>query len=156
MRFLTISIALLVVLNAVTLFFLFHMHKGNGHGLHGGRGGPVDYITKELKLDEKQQGQFANLRDVHHDFLKKMHREDEQLHELYFSLIKTDNPDKLQVDSVAGLIGNQRKMFALTAFDHFRQLRAICRDDQKKWFDNIVDEMGRMIVSPIPNGPSHH
>src|SRR5689334_13302913 len=128
MKFLTISIVLLLVLNAVSLFILFHMHLGGRptgiealHGMHGGGGseegkgnGSTDFIVKELKLDEDQQKKFAQLRDMHHDLMRKADEEDRRLHDVYFNLLKTDNPDQKKVDSIATLIGMQRKTFALT------------------------------------------
>jgi Spy/CpxP family protein refolding chaperone len=155
MRFLTICIVLLLVLNAVTLFILFHMHLGQLHNMHGGEG-PAKYIIEELKLDAKQQEQFAELRNKHHDFARNAHKEEERLHDLYFSLLKTDNPDKMKVDSIATLIGTQHTALATATFQHFQQLRAICRDDQKKLFDATVDEIARMVTGPPrPEGPPH-
>jgi Spy/CpxP family protein refolding chaperone len=153
MTFLTISVILLLVLNAVTLFILFHMHLRNGHGPHGEDGkGPADYIVKQLKLDEQQQHQFEDLKDQHHALTHDAEKEDERLHDLYFSMLKSDAPDKNKVDSVANLIGEQRKKLATATFDHFRQLRAICHDDQKKLFDNTIDEIARMVTGH-PDGP---
>lgn len=153
MTFLTVSVIALLVVNAVTLFILFHMHLGGTHGLHGNNGkGPVDYIVRQLKLDEQQQKQFADLRDQHHAFARDAEREDERLHDLYFSMLKSDTPDKSKVDSVANLIGDQRRKLATVTFDHFRQLRALCHDDQKKLFDNTIDEIARMVTSH-PDGP---
>ena len=155
MRFLTVCIILLLILNAVTLFILFHMHLGQPHGVHGGEG-PAKYIIEQLKLDTRQQEQFAELRNRHHDFARKSHEEEERLHDLYFSLLKTDDPDKAKVDSVATLIGAQRKALATATFEHFRELRAICRGDQKKLFDATVDEIARMVSGPPgPGGPPH-
>jgi protein CpxP len=78
------------------------------------------------------------------------------LHDLYFGMLKTDNPDKNKVDSVATLIGAKRKELATATFEHFQQLRAICRDDQKKLFDATIDDIARMVTGPHPpDGPPH-
>jgi periplasmic protein CpxP/Spy len=155
MTFLIVSIVLLLVLNAVTLFILFQRHPGNDHGPRGDRGkGPADYIVKQLKLDAPQQQQFEELRNQHHDFTRDGEREDERLHDLYFSMLKSDNPDKSKVDSVATLIGRQREKLAAATFDHFQKLRAICRDDQKKLFDNTIDEIAKQVTGhPGPPPP---
>jgi protein CpxP len=153
MTFLTISVILLLVLNVVTLFILFHLHAGGDHGPHGPNDkGPADYIITQLKLDEQQQRQFEDLKSRHHALANDAEREDERLHDLYFSMLKSDTPDKSKVDSIANLIGEQRKKMATATFNHFQQLRSICRDDQKKLFDNTIDEIAKMVTGH-PGGP---
>jgi protein CpxP len=151
MTFLIIGVVLLFLLNGITLFILYHTHLANNRGHHGDKG-PAEYIISRLKLDDPQQRQFEVLRDQHQDLARKSREEEEILHDVYFSLLKTDNPDKIKVDSVANLIGEQRKKMAAVTFEHFRQLRAICHDDQKKLFDNTIDEIARMVAGD-PDGP---
>jgi Spy/CpxP family protein refolding chaperone len=155
MTFLIVSVIVLLVLNAVTLFILFHMHQAGDRGPHGDNGkGPADYIARQLKLDGPQQQQFEELRNQHHAFARAGEKEDERLHDLYFSMLKTDNPDRSKVDSVATLIGEQRKKLAAATFDHFQKLRAICHDDQKKLFDNTIDEIAKLVTGhPGPPPP---
>lgn len=157
MRFLTISVFVLLLLNAFTLFIVFHMHLAGRHNPHGGED-PNSFIIKQLKLDEQQQQQFAELRNHHHEIAKAAEDEDKRLHDLYFSMLKTDNPDKSKVDSVANLIGEKRKELAIATFDHFQKLRAICRDDQKKLFDATIDDIAHMVTGekpPPPDAPPH-
>jgi len=131
------------------------MHINQLHHGHGEEGDPAHYIIKELKLDEQQQQQFAELRNQHHHMIQKIQEEDKQLHDLYFSMLKTDNPDKSKVDSIATLIGDQRKIMAQITFDHFHQLRNICHDDQKKLFDNTINRILDMMVRQNGDGPPH-
>src|SRR5215212_2261865 len=145
MRFLTLSVILLLILNAISLFILFQTHMKQGGLHHEGKEGHANYIIHELKLDDQQQNRFAELRDKHHDMMRTIHEEDKALHDSYFSLLKTDKPDKVKVDSVSSLIGEQQRKMATTTFDHFRELRTICRDDQKKLFDNTIDEIVKMM-----------
>lgn len=149
MKFLTISVIILLLLNAFTLFMVFHMHPARARGPHDGED-PATYIIKQLKLDDQQQQQFAELRNHHHEITKAAEDEDKRLHDLYFNMLKTDNPDKNKVDSVAILIGEKRKELAIETFDHFQQLRAICRDDQKKLFDATIDDITHMVTGERP------
>lgn len=158
MKFLTISVIILLLLNAFTLFIVFHEHLNKDHGPHGGND-PGKYIINALKLDDQQQQQFDELRRHHHEMTKGLEEQDKQLHDLYFSLLKTDNPDKNKVDSIAVLIGQKRKELATATFDHFQQLRAICHDDQKKLFDATIDDIAHMVTgaqAPPPDAPPPH
>ena len=157
-KFLTIALILLLVLNAVTLFIVFHMHLGQKQReMYNDDKGPANFIVESLKLDADQQKQFADLRHQHQEFARNIHEEGKKLHDEYFDLLKTDNPDKVKVDSIAGLISAHQKQLELYTFDHFQKLRAICRDDQKKLFDQTIDEIAKQVGGPPhPDGPPPH
>ena len=156
-KFLTIGLVLLLILNAVTLFIVFHMHLGQlKHEKHNDKD-PANFIIESLKLDPNQQKQFADLRNQHQEFAKNMHEEDRMLHDAYFDLLKTENPDKAKVDSIASLMAAHQKQLELFTFDHFQKLRAICRDDQKKLFDQTIDEIAKQVSGPPhSDGPPPH
>src|SRR6185369_2986844 len=104
-----IGVVVLLLLNAVTLFILFHMHVDQrDHLKHEGEG-PANFIIDRLRLDASQQKQFADLRHDHQDFARKHHDEERKLHDAYFDLLKTDNPDKIKMDSIASLMASQHK-----------------------------------------------
>jgi Spy/CpxP family protein refolding chaperone len=148
LRFLTVTVILLLLLNIGTLVYLF-ISRQSQQGPPG-REGAADFIIEQLKLDPAQQKEFAGLRRQHQDIIRNARDEDRKLHDLYFSLLKTDAPDKATIDSVSLLIAEQRKQIESATFDHFQQLRKICRDDQKKLFDATIDEIARRMA---PKGP---
>ena len=156
-KFLTVGLVLLLLLNAITLFILFHMHIDQGHEEHEGKG-PANFIVEQLRLDETQQKQFADLRQQHQDFAKTAHEKEKALHDAYFNLLKTDNPDKAKVDSLATLMAAQHKELEQFTFNHFQKLRALCHDDQKKLFDETIDEIAKMVGGgpPRPGRPRPH
>ena len=154
-KFLTIGIIVLLLLNAVTLFLLFRIQLGQKDRPPQRGEGPANFIVDQLKLDANQQQQFADLRREHQGFARKHHEEEKNLHDAYFNLLKTDHPDKARVDSIAGLMASHHKEFEQFTFEHFQKLRAICRDDQKKLFDETIDEIAKMVGGgpPRPGGP---
>ncbi len=150
-RFLTWSVVLLLLLNAGTLLYLFMSHRMDKNERMSPPGkGSADFIVEKLKLDAPQQEQFADLRRQHQDAMYSIQKKDRELHDMYFGLLKSDDPDMAKVDSVSKLIAEQRSQLESATFDHFRQLRNICRDDQKKLFDATIDEIARSIA---PKGP---
>lgn len=156
-KFLTAGLILLLVLNAVTLFILFHVHLSQRKHEKNGAGGPANFIIESLKLDVTQQKQFADLRHQHQNFTKGVHEEGKRLHDAYFDLLKTDNPDKTKVDSIATLMAAHQKELELFTFDHFQKLRAICREDQKKLFDQTIDKIAKQVGGPPhPDGLPPH
>jgi len=154
LRFLTAAVMLLLLLNTGTLLYLFLARNKNERTGPPGRAAS-GFIIEQLHLDARQQQQFAELRDQHRAIIRRVQEEDRRLHDVYFGLLKTDNPDKAKTDSLSSLIAAQRSLIETTNFEHFQQLRKLCRDDQKKRFDATIDEIARRIGprGPGPGGP---
>ena len=63
---------------------------------------------------------------------------------------------QLQQQNAAAMAAHQKELEQFT-FDHFQKLRAICRDDQKKLFDETIDEIAKMVAGgPHPGDPPPH
>lgn len=139
-KFLTILVLLLLVLNAVTLFFLLGKKDTPKNRPGGGR--PYsEYLTKKLNLDTVQVAQLKVLRDKHKQELGELWKEDRQLQEAKFVLLKEGSTDSLKLDSLLTLIVANKKKFELAFHNHFLQIRALCRPDQVELFNNTLDEM---------------
>ena len=153
LRFLTWTVVLLLLLNAGTLIYLLMEKKHEQVPAPGG--GAADFIIEQLKLDAAQQKQFEELRRQHQGIIRPAREEERRLHDIYFSLLKIDNPDKAKADSVTSLIADQRSITESATFSHFQQLRQLCRDDQKKLFDATIDEIASRMGPrrPGPGGP---
>lgn len=139
-KFLTILVLLLLVLNAVTLFFL--LGKKDSPKSRPGGGRPYsEYLTKKLNLDTLQVAQLKELRDKHKQELSELWKEDRQLQEAKFVLLKEGSTDSLKLDSILTLIVANKKKFELAFHNHFLQIRALCRPDQVELFNTTLDEM---------------
>ena len=149
LRFLIVLVVLLVLLNAGTLIWLLSSrNKTNGRPEPGNDASA--FIIKQLQLDPQQQEQFAALRNQHQQAMRQIQEEDRELHDQYFGLLKSNDPNKSKADSISVLIGQQRTRMETATFEHFKQLRNLCRDDQQKLFDKTIDEIMRFMG---PKGP---
>jgi hypothetical protein len=140
-----VAVLLLLLLNAGTLVFMFRWHADKTAAANDNGEGPAAFIIQTLQLDAQQQERFAGLRREHQQAIRLVRGQDRQLHDAYFGLLKTDHPDIAKVDSLAALIGTLENRLSKITFDHFQQLRALCRDDQKKRFDDTIDEIARRM-----------
>lgn len=139
-KFLIILVLLLLVLNAVTLFFLLGKKDSPKNRPGGGR--PYsEYLTKKLNLDTAQVAQLKELRDKHKQELGELWKEDRQLQDAKFVLLKEGSTDSLKLDSLLTLIVANKKKFELAFHNHFLQIRALCRPEQVELFNNTLDEM---------------
>jgi periplasmic protein CpxP/Spy len=146
-KFLTILVLLLLVLNAVTLFFLLSKKDGPKNKPGGGR--PYsEYLTKQLNLDTIQVAQLKKLRDKHKEELGNLWKEDRELQEAKFVLLKEGSTDSVKLDSIVTLIVANKKKFELAFHKHFIQIRALCKPDQVELFKKTIEEMQKRRMPP--------
>lgn len=152
-KLLTIAIVALLILNLGTLGFLFMSHGKPPMGRPGGK--PVDAIIIEgLKLNENQIAQFEDLKHEHHSQMMRLQETDKNLHETYFALLKTSNPDLKQETNLRQQLANLDQEKDSITFDHFKKLRGICNPEQQQRFDSLIDEILRALHSQR-RGPDH-
>lgn len=140
-KFLTVLVVLLLTLNAITLYFIWGKRSDANH--RGGGRTSSEYISKKLNLDPIQQEQLKSLRNKHKLELDSLRKEDKALQEAKTQLLKDGVTDSLQLDSIFSLAAMNKKKFEMAFHTHFMQIRALCRPDQLKLFNETLDEMNK-------------
>lgn len=141
-KFLTILVVLLLVLNAITLYFFLGNKPAPKKKPNGNR--PYsEYITKKLNLDTVQQQKLKELRDKHKQELDSLRKEDRQIQEAKTQLLKDGVTDSVKLDSIFTVAAANKKKFELAFHNHFMQIRALCRPDQLELFNQTLDEMNK-------------
>lgn len=147
-RVLYIVIAILVVVNAVSLTAIF-LHKKNGN--HG-PGKAQEWLARQLNLTPVQLEQYHVLVKQHHNNIEPLLQQDRTLHDNYFKLLQQPLPDSTIVNRFADSIADNRKQTELATFYHFMQIRALCNAEQQSTFDKVI---GKALHMPPP-GPAAH
>lgn len=140
-KFLTVLVVLLLALNAVTLYFVWG--KRNDDKRRGGGRSYSEYISKKLNFDSQQQEQLKLLRNKHKQELDSLRKEDLALQEAKTQLLKNGVTDSLQLDSIFNLSVIHKKKFEMAFYNHFMQIRALCKPEQLKLFNETLDEMNK-------------
>lgn len=150
-RFLKIVIIALLLINTATLAFMWMQNRP---------GGPIppresvfDFLTRELKLDEEQRRQYEALRDEHHAMVEELQHTSRQLHQQYFSQLHGAKTDSATILDMAENMAGIQKQIDLITFYHFQKVRTICRPEQQKRFDVVIEEALRMMAPRPPHGP---
>jgi periplasmic protein CpxP/Spy len=152
-RFLKITIALLVLMNIGVLMFMWLSRPKYDINARPPRPTAFEYLVHTLNLTPKQVEQYTVLRDAHHEAFEQIWAKGHQLRdELYTHL--GDSTDNGQIEALTdSLAANQRETELLT-FNHFRKLRAICTPQQQKELDDVIGKALNMIgPPPPPHGP---
>jgi len=147
---LTVAVIALLLLNFGTLGFLLFRRPPHPPG--AGPAALDQRIVATLQLDAAQQQQFEQLKRTHH---QQMQASDGAYREAlgnYFALLKNDSMAPAQRDSLqATLTGIQNERASVT-FQHFTDLKALCRPDQRPRFEALLPELMQVIL-PHKNRP---
>lgn len=142
-KFLKIIIALLLLINISTVAFMWFIKPERRDDIGG-------FFNKELHFTKQQQQQFETLRDEHRKDRESLKEANKKAHDNYFNLLKNQTVDSVAIkNDIAEILKIKQKEELLT-FNHFRKVRAICDDNQKKKFDEIINQAARMMA---PNPP---
>jgi len=152
---LTIAVLGLLVLN-IALVIIFYVNQGKRPFMPPpprGNEHPDKVIIDRLKFDETQQKEFENLKDEHRQKVRALEEKSRRLHDELFAQLKEPEQDPGKVTQIISSIGENRKQFEQATYDHFAAIKALCKtDEQKKLFDDFIDELGKM-VGPPPQQP---
>jgi len=156
--FSTIVIILLLVLNSLTLAFMWAHQPGPAPFppfgppgppfAHDRPHGPGMFLMRELSFDDKQKQEFEKLRDAHREKARTIQDSLHALKEQLFNGIP--GGDMAQANAVADKIASFQKQLEIVTYEHFKQVRELCNDEQKQKFDKIIGRVLEMMAPPPP------
>lgn len=159
-RFLKITIVVLLLVNIATLTFMW---TGRGH--HEGHMPPppphapgppaaFEFLTHELNLDEAQIKQFDALRKEHHECAELIQEKSHKMHHRFFDLLGNSAADSALSVQLADSMALFQKQMEMLTFNHFKKVRAICKPEQQKKFDEVINGALEMMAPKPPRGPN--
>ena len=151
-KWLTGLVILLLAANAVTIT-LFWMGRTRTGPLPQLPPPNTDYLVKELKLDTAQQRQLQELVQAHRAASEKMRLEIKNGKDSLFEGVKRPAASDSTSRLIAARVSQKISELDLLTLDHFRQIRAICRPDQQKRFDEVIEEVIRRMAPSRPQPP---
>ena len=143
-------VGILFVLNLTLLATIWFKPGGRQEGPRMGEGErPNEFIEKSLHFSQDQVKAFDVLRGRHHDSILMLQKQGQDLRKEYFDNLKhPETADTNRVNAIAVSIADNQKEVELVTYRHFRQVRALCDEKQKPIFDNIIDDVLRMMSGP--------
>jgi len=101
-------------------------------------GGPEVFIAKELNFDEAQMAEFDALLTPHETKMKEIRHQKRRLKDQLFEMMFHKDVPQSAVDSILVEIGRNEQERDRQVFDHFREVRKICNESQRRKFEKIV------------------
>lgn len=153
-KLLSIAVIGLLLINLGSLAFIYFssqgpMRMGHRPPRHSEEG-PKKIIIERLDLDEAQQTAYEATIKEHREKRRELTQRNHHLHDQLFALLKTPLLNLAMKDSLmAEIAANQKNMDDLN-FSHFQKIRSLCKEDQVKKFDDLVDDLGDLFKSGGP------
>lgn len=146
-----IIVALLLMINAATLGFVWYTtfnlrvnpplnppRQDNGKS----------FLAEELGFTGEQSQKFEALKKEHHEGFEKIMNQTKDLKDQLFECIKTG--DDAKAKEIAAKLSDINKSTELMTYEHFKEIRKICSEEQKVKFDRILKDLVRGLETQSP------
>ena len=144
-----LAFMLLIALNVATLATFWLVREKNAPSRSGSRAGVTDFLVKELGLDSAQKRKLVLLREEHQQKIMGIRKGNREAKDALFNLLRQPDAPDSTVENAAKNAAAFNVQVDLLTFRHFQQVRGLCTETQKKKFDQVIQEVLRMIA-PAP------
>ena len=140
-------ISILIIANITTLAFFWI-----GHFKNQKENSPKEFLSKNLNFSKSQKNAYFKLAKEHNESAKIIRDQVKNDKESLFQLLKSDTiNDSVRNDKALKVSMSIQSLDILT-FEHFRKVRALCTEEQKPQFDELIQKMVS-AVNQIQKGP---
>jgi protein CpxP len=140
-RYPQIIIILLIISNILLIAFVFLRRPPHPEG-------PKNLIIERLHFDKKQIGKYDLLIEKHR---KDISENEDQMMNLKSQLYKTiETENTSQKDSLIRMIGKKQEEAELINYQHFVDIKKLCKPDQQKDFAELVNDLGNLFSHKGP------
>lgn len=144
-KLLTAAVAGLLIINLVTLTFLFFSKPGNPIRLKPGGfpEGPKRIIIDKLRFDEQQVMKYEMLIRGHRKQVVMLEKEVYKTkNELYLTLSSSNDSQK---DSLEKRLGAIQTEIETVHYNHFVAIKKLCYKNQLKDFDDLTHDLANLF-----------
>lgn len=140
-------ISILIIANIATLAFFWI-----GHFKNQKENSPKEFLSKKLNFSKSQKNAYFKLAKEHNESAKTIRDQIKIDKESLFQLLKSDTiNDSVRNDKALKVSMSIQSLDILT-FEHFRKVRALCNEEQKPKFDEVIQKMVS-AVNQFQKGP---
>lgn len=140
-------ISILIMANIATLAFFWI-----GHFKNQKENSPKEFLSKNLNFSKSQKNAYFKLAKEHNESAKIIRDQIKIDKESLFQLLKSDTiNDSIRNDKALKVSMSIQSLDILT-FEHFRKVRALCNEEQKSKFDELIQKMVS-AVNQFQKGP---
>ncbi len=113
------------------------------------RAGPKNIIIKKLHFDENQVKDYEILIKAHRSNIESSNSQMKILKNHLFATLKGQN-QHIDRDSLINEIGKLQIKLENIHYDHFIEIKKLCKPNQLSDYDLLCDELGKLFVDQMP------
>jgi Spy/CpxP family protein refolding chaperone len=136
-------IGLLILANIATLTFFWIGHLKNQRD-----NSPKNFLAKSLHFSESQKNAYFELAKNHNENANKIREQIKIDKENLFQLLKNDQIVDSVKNNAALKISLSLQALDMLTFEHFKKVRALCTEEQKPKFDELIQKMVNSVNNP--------
>lgn len=142
-RFYSGLIAFLMIANAGTLVFFWA-----GHFKNQSEHSPKEFLAKQLNFTQVQRTSYFDLAKEHNEEANKIREAIKIDKDNLFRLLKSERVSDIARDSAALKVSSSLQALDILTFEHFKKVRALCTEEQKPQFDELIQKMVNLVNNP--------
>ncbi len=143
-KLLTISVAVLFLLNCGIIGYLFLSKKNKLEG----RRMPKEIVIKKLHFDKSQIDEYDKIILLHQHKIRSLDDSIRITKNKLYQLLNESSNVNSRKDSLIVTLANYQKQIQLTHFNHFLEIKSICRKDQLADFEHLTEELSKIFSHP--------
>lgn len=143
-RFFYLLILLLVVIN------LWQLFAGLMANRRENRPEPKEMIISKLKLDENQIVSYEKLISDHRSKVQSKDVLLLQAKKNFYNTLKNPRVKEIEVEDKLMKINLIQKEIERIHYDHFLQIRALCKENQQPLFDELTKDLPQLFHPKPP------
>lgn len=144
-RFYQVVIVLLLVSNLLLVFFCVWPARRHGHDADS----PRDIIIRKLDMDKEQVRLYDRLIQKHRSEIAERDRQMMDCKNTLYALLPMD-AQPATTDSLTTAIAAIQKDIEQIHFEHFLQIKALCRPEQLPAYEELSHEIAAIFNHPKP------
>ena len=141
-KFSSVVIILLILINIGLVTFILK-HKKPHHE------GPQHHIEEVLGFSDSQKKEFEIIIKKHQKNIHSMEKERLNLKKKLYTLLKVESTDLVKKDSLIHLLSLTNEKVEQIHFNHFIEMKAICKENQVTKFIQLSNEFPQYFASPM-------
>ncbi|RYY56026.1 MAG: periplasmic heavy metal sensor [Chitinophagaceae bacterium] len=103
--------------------------------------GAVDLLKEQVGFSDAQLEHYKKVREQQRETIRPMYEKMRTTKDSLYRLLGDSTITDARIDTLAGNIGERQKTLDLLTFHQFRELRKICRPDQRILYDSMMAQL---------------
>lgn len=141
-KFLRIIVISILVINIVVIAYLL-INKGVFHGNKPQK--PREILIKKLGFDANQIKQYDVTITKHQNKIRTLDDSIRKTKNELYSRLKESSTEIDTKDSLVTQINNYQKQIEITHYNHFIEIKKICKPEQLEKFNMLTNELSKIF-----------